>query len=40
MRIKKHGDYNNSDKVSSEFVEAAMTYSQFITPTTTKLVEK
>jgi len=40
MRIKKHGDYNNSDKVSPEFVEAAMTYSQFITPTTTKLVEK
>jgi hypothetical protein len=40
MRIKKHGDFKSIDNVSPEFVNAAMTYSEYITPTTTKLVVK
>lgn len=39
-RIKKHGDFKSIDNVSPEFVNAAMTYSEYITPTTTKLVVK
>lgn len=40
MRIKKHGEWKSIDNVSPEFVNAAWTYSEYITPTTTKLVEK
>lgn len=40
MRIKKHGEWKSIDKVSPDFINAAMTYSEYITPTTTKLVEK
>ena len=40
MRIKKHGDFKSIDNVSPKFVNAAMTYSEYITPTTTKLVVK
>lgn len=40
LRIKKHGEWKSIDKVSPDFVNAALTYSEYITPTTTKLVEK
>jgi hypothetical protein len=37
QRIKKHGEFTQIDKVSPEFAEAAMNYTQFITPMSTKL---
>lgn len=40
MRIKKHGEYESIDNISPEFVNAVWTYSEYITPTTTKIVEK
>lgn len=40
QRIKQNGEFTEIDKVSPELAEAAMSYAQYITPTTTKLVEK
>jgi hypothetical protein len=37
QRIKQHGEFTEIDKVSPELAEAALTYAQYITPTTTKV---
>jgi hypothetical protein len=38
QRIKKHGEWKGVDpEISPDFAHAAMTYSEFVTPVTTKI---